>query len=421
MANDFSTDSRVKALWRFESGALTTDSIGGNTLTPSASAPTADTSEYREGSGSVNFASSSSQYYQRADADLPDGFPLKNNDTVKKGAICLWFRLTSLISYECLFNKGNYNNNLASFWIRYYNNNIEILWGYGTSGRYLETFKIPCNTINRWFHLGVSFDGVNKILYARIYDSVTTVATTYAFSPSNTLRVVDSPLVIGGEISGSSLVNPLNGKIDEVVIANDLLGIQEIDLVRAGNFNSSYWNSLVGSSGVQAVYLPTPQAQVGSAGARVVYLPTSQAQVGSAGARAVYKGNKAFVEQAAVSVLFKNQPTVVADTAAILVLWGQVPHIWVEQVSNLVLWSDVAQDLTPDSVVLPLLCEDIPPACDPAILPLACEGIELPTPDDIYLPIACSSPPSGAPDDALLTVNVPAIPLTYGTGMFMTF
>jgi hypothetical protein len=31
MANDFSADSNCKALWRFENGALTTDSKGGNT------------------------------------------------------------------------------------------------------------------------------------------------------------------------------------------------------------------------------------------------------------------------------------------------------------------------------------------------------------------------------------------------------
>ena len=35
MANDFSSDSNCVALWRFESGALTADSIGTNTLTNS--------------------------------------------------------------------------------------------------------------------------------------------------------------------------------------------------------------------------------------------------------------------------------------------------------------------------------------------------------------------------------------------------
>jgi hypothetical protein len=41
------------ALWRMENGALTTDTIGGNTLTVIVT-PTADTGDYKEGGASVD-------------------------------------------------------------------------------------------------------------------------------------------------------------------------------------------------------------------------------------------------------------------------------------------------------------------------------------------------------------------------------
>src|SRR5208282_5472922 len=89
MANNFSTDSSCKALWRFESGALTTDSIGPNTLTPVGS-PTANTSIYKEGAASIQL-NGSSQYAYITDASMvTNGVPLNHSDSVKQATICCW-------------------------------------------------------------------------------------------------------------------------------------------------------------------------------------------------------------------------------------------------------------------------------------------------------------------------------------------
>src|SRR3990172_20161 len=95
MANNFSTDTNCIALYRFESGALTTDSKGTNTLTSSGS-PIANTSDYKEGAASVDLETSTSDFYYINDANLDPQFPLRNGDTNKKISIAGWFKPESL-------------------------------------------------------------------------------------------------------------------------------------------------------------------------------------------------------------------------------------------------------------------------------------------------------------------------------------
>lgn len=105
MANDFSADERCKALWKFESGALTTDSEGTNTLVASASPPTADTTNYREGAASALFTSADSQCYSIADASLDSGFPWKNGESNLDGSFCFWAKRGSGGSVQRLLIK----------------------------------------------------------------------------------------------------------------------------------------------------------------------------------------------------------------------------------------------------------------------------------------------------------------------------
>jgi len=77
VANIFTNDSNCKALWRFENGALTTDSKGTNTLTNNNTV-VADTVNFKEGAASANLESSSSQYFSITNANLNAGFPLKD-------------------------------------------------------------------------------------------------------------------------------------------------------------------------------------------------------------------------------------------------------------------------------------------------------------------------------------------------------
>ena len=57
MANVFDQDDDVVALWRKETGALWTDSIGTNTLTPTYDQfMSADAVQFKEGAASIKYA-----------------------------------------------------------------------------------------------------------------------------------------------------------------------------------------------------------------------------------------------------------------------------------------------------------------------------------------------------------------------------
>ena len=59
--NDFSAGGNAVALWSVDNGALTTDSIGTNTLTDNNTVGT-DTTNLMEGDASADFESSNSEY-----------------------------------------------------------------------------------------------------------------------------------------------------------------------------------------------------------------------------------------------------------------------------------------------------------------------------------------------------------------------
>ncbi len=94
MANDFSGDSNCVALWSFDKGALTTDSIGDNTLTDNNTVGT-DAVDYKEGDQCASFKKTDSEFFSITDANLDNGFPLKTGDTTKKISGALWFKQES--------------------------------------------------------------------------------------------------------------------------------------------------------------------------------------------------------------------------------------------------------------------------------------------------------------------------------------
>ncbi|GAH13633.1 unnamed protein product, partial [marine sediment metagenome] len=90
MANDFTYDDYCVALYRFESGALTADSFGGNTLTNN-NGVAEDLVNFKEGECSADLELSSSQYFSISDDDLDSGFPCKDEEgTNRSFTICGW-------------------------------------------------------------------------------------------------------------------------------------------------------------------------------------------------------------------------------------------------------------------------------------------------------------------------------------------
>ena len=159
MANDFSGDSSCKALWRFESGALTTDSKATNTLTNNGG--TEETTNHMEGACAVALASASSQYLNIPDANLVSGFPLKSDDTTKLATFAFWIRPTTVPgsgAYAGMLSKWDWTTRSPVFRIQLTNSKLRLvlgLWHRQTLGilRHRHDFgqhEVPRGRLPRW-------------------------------------------------------------------------------------------------------------------------------------------------------------------------------------------------------------------------------------------------------------------------------
>lgn len=226
--NDFSNDASCKALWKFESGALTTDSKGTNTLT-AYNTPTA-TSTCNEGSAAVSLSASSNQYLAITDENLNAGFPLKNGDSSKLITVCCWFRSPSVATGTSIWAKEGWSSpaSLSLF----YSATGGVAIGYNTVGQY-SSVTISNDT---WYHAAVVVNGVNGTAKLRLYTEGGS-ATNYTFSSLGALTVGTADFRVGA-FHDSNTTHLWNGIIDELVVFNRLLSDSEVDSIRNKTYAS---------------------------------------------------------------------------------------------------------------------------------------------------------------------------------------
>jgi hypothetical protein len=235
MANNFTNDSNCVALWRFESGAITTDSVGGNTLT-NVNAVSNNTSSYKEGSACAEFAGGATQQHLKIlDADLDSGFPLKSGDTTKKISVCAWFK-SDTSAYETVFSSRDYDN-LNSFSFTFHGtHNLAIGYNSGADSEVLSSGT----TINTgtWYHVGFTFDNADKSWKLIVWnDSTGSKVIDASGTATNNISATTAPFAIGCLFSSGALSQGFDGLIDEVVVFKDILTESEIDAIRAGTYN----------------------------------------------------------------------------------------------------------------------------------------------------------------------------------------
>ena len=255
MPNDFSGDASCQALWRFESGALPTDSKGSNTLTNNGA--TEDLVNYREGACAAKFTAASSQYMNIADASLGAGFPLKNGDSVKTGTYSFWYRPVSDPGYfgHVVINKSN--NYGISVGIN--TAVLYIYWGYGTSYEGIS-LAVPWTwTVGHWYHISVVFDGVNKKL--AIYGLEVSSGIFYSgqCNPVNSLSVSNYAFEIGRRADAARYVD---GQLDEFVVFNRCLTPDECYRISQGTYAGAVNTVPVYQEAVQLEYDVSPAIKV---------------------------------------------------------------------------------------------------------------------------------------------------------------
>ncbi len=227
--NRFTGNTSCKAVWRFEPGNLSTDSKGSNSLTAIGS-PAVDTTNFKEGSASISL--STSNVYKLLNADV-DSMPMETGDTDKLVTICGWVRPTTLGAWQFIFGKTSYYfSGRIGFGVSINNGAVHIHWGGSSDQSIGKTLSI-----NNWYHISASADGVNKTFHCRIYDVTLNTVTDYNGTPSSTMGVGPAEFRIGWWPDNAG--GCFNGQIDEVVVFDSVLYSSEMDKIRNGVFCDS--------------------------------------------------------------------------------------------------------------------------------------------------------------------------------------
>lgn len=244
MANNFTNDPNCKALWKFDSGALTTDSISTNTLTNTGVAE--DTVNHKEGTGCGDWEVTESDYMSIADASLATGFPLKSNDTTKVISLCGWIKLETLPSsaHYVIYSKYDAAGNKRSFWFSVLNTAgtsvFRLILGYN-AGASAEGFSHGSSlSAATWYHYTVTYDNADKSYAIRIRDTngntVGTDLTGTATLDVNKLYVGTEPVRIG--IANVTPYGYFDGLMDEKVVFSDIITSSEDAQIAQGVYGA---------------------------------------------------------------------------------------------------------------------------------------------------------------------------------------
>jgi len=241
VAYNFIADSNCVALWRFEPGKLTSDSVGTNTLTNQA--VTTEPSDYKEGLASARFFASNGDWAERnwlsiADASLSTKFPGKNGTSNKRFSICFWVKFDSIpdsVNEWTLVTKANWEIGRASYAVTCApGGKIRLYIGNGTSGFGDSLDHGSVLSPGQWYHVAVTFDNSTHTGTISVWDDAAHAILGTDATKTNFLAMNNNvdPFLIGG-VDGM-WYKYMDGLMDEVAVLNDLLTSAEIAEIRAG-------------------------------------------------------------------------------------------------------------------------------------------------------------------------------------------
>lgn len=252
MANEFSLDSNCRALYRFEDGALTTDSKSTNTLTASANPPTADTSVFKEGAAAADFVAGSNQRFTIADSALAAGFPLKSGTTPQIFTVCFWYYYTNNSSYTSIISKWlEGSTNKYCFRIYKVNPYLGLYWGYA-DGSYEDWGYIGSYSMaaGNWYHFCFEFNVAAKTVTVNIANSSGAQVAVGTKTFTNALNISTADLAIGG--SGATACT--TAKLDEVIFFDRHLTQGDLENIRAGTFTAPAYNAIASDTSCKAAW-----------------------------------------------------------------------------------------------------------------------------------------------------------------------
>jgi len=245
-ANDFTKDVNCVVLYTFEDGIgdnTWSDTSGnGNDLTGTVDGNNA--TYYTEGSASSEWANNLTVSI-RSDASLSSTFPLKST-----------YAGTTRISMCCWFRYEGSGDSIAGIWGKYYHSTDErclttvvyddagtdrlrtIIGQNGGADWINLDFTTVSIQLNRWYHVGLTYDDSTKDIRMRLYDSVTFDVNDVNDVGVGAIPLNNENLTLGSRQTPLGQNYQWDGQIDEFVVFNDILTADEIDLIRQGLYGA---------------------------------------------------------------------------------------------------------------------------------------------------------------------------------------
>lgn len=240
MANDFSGYSNCVALWRFENGALTADSIGGNTLT-AYNTPAADTVDYKEGSACVDLEFGDNDALYMLDAGADADFPTKNGQPGTL-SLCSWTKIESFANDNmAIYSKWGVNSNKRNVRFGLITATPTFACSIGYNSGNSEEVVVSSGTpqLGRWYHLAFTFNNSTRAWQFVVWDdTASSKIVNTSGTATNNMNVDDALHMIGVGRYTTGFDDYWDGKIDELVVFKNILSTSEIDQIRAGTFGS---------------------------------------------------------------------------------------------------------------------------------------------------------------------------------------
>lgn len=243
-ANDFSEDANCVALYRFESGALGTDTLGNNTMNYVDDVD-ANATDYQEGAASAYFNSDESDYMTIYENNISADFPGKSESGNTTWSACCWFKNTvprSAGQYTGLLSKM-YASDGARAWevgLNYDSGDghidVYLAIGYADGNEVETAYHATAIDEDKWYHIGVTFNDSTKKGTIRIWDETgqQIVGTDLDNTFTNNMYCGDSEFQIGRRCNNTG--RDFWGDIDEAVVFNDVLTTEQIDMIRNGTY-----------------------------------------------------------------------------------------------------------------------------------------------------------------------------------------
>ena len=256
-ANDFSGDPNVVAFYKMEvadfdnpaNNKLYDHSGNANVLsiTGANADPTADTVNYKEGAASCYFNPAATTCWgYRTDGNLSSDFPLKVGYANPVAAsVAFWFRAAALPTlgeqYIGLVAKYHSSNERSFMVLLFYNSGTPILgfWKGHTSGTASEsTNHTTTISADQWYHVALTYNDTTGAVVFRVWDETAGTVLEVTDTHNEAISLEDTPFTLGvwGELSMQDL--NFDGRLDEVVVFDDVLTADEIDEIRAGTYGA---------------------------------------------------------------------------------------------------------------------------------------------------------------------------------------